>query len=194
MNQGDTLTGYKPWLYKTAQGLLSPQSQEVDDLVQEGYIAMWRAMKTFDPGNGALPAWLTSKARWRMTEVVTKGNWSGQPSRQHGRNSAATPAALSLDADRGDGIALADLLPGEEAITDSVLTAYHHGEIYDAIASLTPAQRKYVYARFWHGMTTAEMKAEVFGYDPSALWNSAKNGAKRKLAEQLGFYQATGED
>ena len=69
-----------------------------------------------------------------------------------------------------------------------------HGEIYDAIASLTPAQRKYVYARFWHGMTTAEMKAEVFGYDPSALWNSAKNGAKRKLAEQLGFYQATGED
>jgi len=180
----DTLLCYKPWLYKTATGLLNPQSPDLDDLVQEGYVAMWRALGTYKPSSGALPAWLTSKARWRMVEVVQKGNFTGLPSRQHGRNAVTTQTVLSLDADRGNGITLADLLPAEDVL-DAVLSAYHHGEIHSAIAELTPAQRKYVYARFWCGMTSREMKEEIFGYDPSGLWNSPKNGAKHKLTGTL---------
>jgi RNA polymerase sigma factor (sigma-70 family) len=180
----DELTEYRPWLYKQAHALLSPGDPEVEDLVQEGYISMWKALGTYKPDSGSLPSWLTSKARFRMIEVVQRKNWSGQPSRQHGRNPATSPKLLSLDASTGDGITLADILPGNDTM-ESVMEAYHHGEIYDAISSLTPAQREYVYARFWNGLTTAEMKAEIFGYDPSALWNSQRNGARMKLAEKL---------
>jgi RNA polymerase sigma factor (sigma-70 family) len=179
----DVLTGFRPWLYKTAQQLLSPSSPDIEDLVQEGCIAMWQALKTHKESSGPLTAWLTLKARYRMLEVVTKKNWSGQPSRQHGRNPVQDLVPLSLDADHG-GVTLADLLPAQEVIED-ILDAYHHGQIYQAVSSLSPAQREYVYARFWKCMTTAEMKAEIFGYDPSALWNSPKNGAKRKLADAL---------
>lgn len=186
MPPADTLIKYKPFLYKQAQLLLSPGHPEVDDLVQEGYIAMWHALDTYDPSSGALPAWLTSKARWRMLEVVQKRSWSGQPSRRDGRNAVAVAAkVLSLDVSRGDGVSLADVLPGDEGVMEDVLAAYHHGEIYQAISELTPSQRKYVHARFWQGMTTNEMKAEIFGYDPSGLWNSAKNGARQKLADRL---------
>jgi RNA polymerase sigma factor (sigma-70 family) len=178
------LAEYKPWLYRQAQTLLSPSSPDLDDLVQEGYISMWKALETYKPESGALPSWLTSKARFRMLEVVQRRNWSGQPSRRDGRNAVAVPKTLSLDAEMGDGITLADILPGNDTM-DSVLEAYHHGEIYDAISSLTPAQKQYVFARFWQGMTSGEMKAEVFGYDPSALWNSPRNGAKLKLAGKL---------
>jgi RNA polymerase sigma factor (sigma-70 family) len=185
MDGNDTIAAYRPWLYKTATGLLNPQHPELEDLVQEGRIAMWQALGTHDPDKGALPAWLTARARWRMTEAVTQRNWSGKPARRDGRHPVAFPAVLSLDASRGDGITLADLLPDDGDVLESVLNAYHHGEIYDAICSLAPKQREYVYARFWKQLTTSEMKAEIFGYDPSALWNSPKNGAKKKLAEKL---------
>ena len=177
------IAGFRPWLYKTAQQLLPPSSPEIEDLVQEGYIAMWKALGTYKEESGALTAWLTVKARYRMLEVVTKGNWSGQPSRQHGRNPVQDLVPLSLDRDY-DGVSLADLLAGDDMM-DSLLDAYHHGEIRAAISQLTPAQQKYVYARFWGGLTTAEMKDEIFGYDPSGLWNSKKNGAKQKLAMAL---------
>lgn len=188
----DTLKGFRPWLYKTAYGLLSPGSPEIDDLVQEGYIAMWRAMDTFKADSGALTSWLTSKAKYRMLEVVHRRNWTGQPPRLHGSTPAKPPNMLSLDADRGDGVTLADILPADEEVMDAVLVAYHHGEIHKAISMLTPRQRKYVFARFWYRMTTAEMKNEIFGYDPSALWNSSRNGAKHKLAGKLSSQKEMG--
>jgi hypothetical protein len=129
-----------------------------------------------------------------MLEVVQKKNWSGQPSRRDGRNPVVSPVMLSLDVTRGDGITLADVLPDETDVLDSVLLAYHHGQIYRAISELTPAQRQYVAARFWQGMTTREMKDEIFGYDPSALWNSPRNGAKIKLASKLNSQKEEQDD
>lgn len=145
---------------------------------------MWRALDSYNPQSGALPAWLTTKAKYRMTEVVTRGNWSGLPARRDGRNAIQNPVTLSLDAER-DGITLADVIPDDGNVLEEVLNAYHHGEIHQALSELTPAQRKYVHARFWLGMSAAEMKKEIFGYDPSGLWNSPKNGAKLKLKERL---------
>lgn len=65
---------------------------------------------------------------------------------------------------------------------DSVSVAYHAGEIYDALEVLTPAQRKYVVARFWGGMSSSELTAH-FGYDPSSLWRDAKPKLQLQLAD-----------
>jgi hypothetical protein len=67
---------------------------------------------------------------------------------------------------------------------DGVILAYHRGAILDAVNRLSPAQRRYVYARFWQDMGMAQLTAE-FGYDPHALWSSPRNGARGKLRRDL---------
>ena len=183
----EIIAGYHGWLFKTASGMTSNPS-DVEDLVQEGRVAMWLALDSYNPEKGSLPAWITRKAKYRMIEIVTDGPLTGQPSRRHGRNPATemNRDTLSLDLPRGDGVNLADLISRDVGQFDSAELAYHQGEIAAAIEALPDAQRKYVIARFYEAMTGREMQeAGLFTYDPSALWTSQKNGARMKLAEKL---------
>ena len=181
-----TIANYNGWLYQTASHMLDAASPNLEDLVQEGRVAMWLALASFDPGKGSLPSWLTRKAKFRMLEVVSGRRWTGQPKRLHGSQKIEVPFTVSLDAERGEGITLKDSLGREpEEITRAEM-AYHSAEIQAAIDALSPAQRKYVLARFRDGLTGTEMQEDgVFGYDPSALWTSRKNGAREKLREAL---------
>jgi RNA polymerase sigma factor (sigma-70 family) len=185
---------YRSWLLNLAGRLLGGHAHpDRDDLVQEGYIAMWRALDSYSEDKGSLAGWLTFRARMRMLECLAQSQWTGKPARRDGRHKIETRLVDSLDRellaggnDQGetDSITLADRVAGVEHL-DGVELAYHHGEILAALEDLTPAQRKYVEARFWKGMTESEIKAEVFGYDAGSLWRSQKNGAKLKLAETL---------
>ncbi len=167
------LAQYRGWLRKVAAGLIGDHAL-VDDLAQEGWVAMWRALSTYDPARGALPGWLTDHAYWRMLTCVQNEAWLGRPKRALGRgrirDHVEHPAS---DAPVWEMLAAADLL-------DGVVWAYHRGQILDAIARLSPSQRRYVYLRFWRGYKLPDLVAE-FGYDPSALWTSCRNGAKYKL-------------
>lgn len=170
MSANEVLAGYRNWLYKTATVLLGPAHPDLDDLAQEGYIAMWRALDSYDAARGPLPYWLTFKARGRMLDVLKL--WGRQP------------RTVSLDADRETG-RLVDWLAAPETAGE-VEFAYHHGELKEAIDALTPAQRRYVIARFWGGLSDAQMVAYgVFGYDAHALWSSPVNGARSKLVTAL---------
>lgn len=195
MNQtaDDIIGKYNAWLYKTAGYLVGFGSPYLEDLVQEGRIAMWRALDSFNGSKGSQPAWVTTKAKLHMIDVVTTRRWTGTPPRLHGRNPHQEPRAISLDAERGDGVNLADLAgyyPPELAAADM---AYHQEDINAAIMALPEAQRRYVIARFYLAMTTPEMiKAGYFGYDPSALWNSQKNGARNKLRKSLDYLSEEG--
>ena len=63
------LADYHRWLYRVARSLTRDHF-EVEDLVQEGRIAMWRALQMWD-GDFNLTAWLTLAAKRRMTKVVS---------------------------------------------------------------------------------------------------------------------------
>lgn len=185
-SNAETILGrYESWLWRVARSLAGTSSLYVEDLVQEGRLALWQALRSYDPERGSLPSWLTCKARYRMHEVVQGKPWTGQPSRLHGRYSAAEPATLSLDADLRNGATLADYVAGGDDLEGTEL-AYHDAELSAAISRLSPAQRRYVESRFWAGMTEEEMKTEVFGYNPVGLWYSKKNGARKKLRQDLG--------
>lgn len=182
------LPDYRRWLHRVANDLLPPESPDHDDIVQEGYVAMWRALGTYDPARGTLPSWLTGAARLRMHEVAHgHGQWTGRPAT---RGSRSVEAAVSLDA-----LTAADPdHPSLAVMLDDVEAAYHHGEIAEAIASLSPAQRRYVFARFWLGLDpaarTPEMRAlvaEVPVLRQRWLWSgtSKQRGARQRLAERL---------
>lgn len=93
---------YHNWLYKLAADYLpgGVLDSEIDDLVQEGRIAMWKSSLTHDPEKGAQPAWLTRAAVNRMKDISHgHGRWTGHTGRR-GVTDAMSPHAprpLSLD-------------------------------------------------------------------------------------------------
>jgi RNA polymerase sigma factor (sigma-70 family) len=186
------LGDYRSWLLTQAERILGGHGHpDRDDLVQEGYIAMWRALDTYNEDRGSLAGWLTYRARLRMLECMAQRQWTGKPAVRDGRHKVEHRYVDSLDreltvgsSDQAMAGTLADLMAGVEYLEGTEL-AYHRGEIMAALAALTPAQRKYVEARFWRGMSESEIKAEVFGYDAGSLWHSQKNGARLKLTEAL---------
>lgn len=191
---GETLADYDAWLHARAHQMLPSTDHRHDDLVQEGRIAMWRAHADYDPAKGALPAWLTRHATWHMREVLSRGGtWTGRPPRPStSRIPIRVRSIESLDAHLApdDGGPADDAAAGTVPdIAERAMAAYHQGEISEAMALLSTAQRRYVRLRFVDGMKTAELKT-AFGYDPSALWNSAKNGAKYKLRRELSHLEA----
>lgn len=174
MTDDEILRDYLPWLRVVAGNLLGFDDPGLQDLVQEGYIAMWKAIRSYRPSSGKLDYWLKFKAHHRMLTLSTRSREKTQPD--------------SLDAPYQDGLTLGDILEDVAAVEllDKIEIAYHNGQIAAAVGRLTPSQKKYVIARFWLGLTGNEMVLlGVFSYDPSALWNSKRNGARWKLQSEL---------
>lgn len=162
MDQGTLLADYRNWLLKVA-GSMTHGEENIQDLAQEGWIAMWRATKTYDESKGALPSWLTTAARMRMSNVVTRGTFLGRPEHR------GKPTVHEEPVDEIENLMRAQL-------EDQIDLAYHDGEIMAAVNDLTPLQRQYVYRRFW------------LDESPTALANDLGNGwvgARPKLRERL---------
>lgn len=136
---------YHGWLYRLANDLLWADSSarrtlSVDDLVQEGRVAMWRASLSFDPKRGHLPAHLTNAARKRMLDVVmgkkpcfgTEGN----------RGRVKVPeAALRAMPEPGD--------PDEPLSVDLQASREPSDPMRRAMAAMSPSARQYVESVFW---------------------------------------------
>lgn len=182
------LNDFERWLHGRSWALLwGVELNWREDIVQEGRIAMWQAMSTWNPKKGALPSWLTSHANWRMKSVLTRKIWTGQPTNAGTPNELLsyrgiqTPLSLNKLMENVNGI---DEFIKAAQLPDSIEIAYHHGEIAQALSELTPSQRRYVWLRFWKDVRGQELKA-AFGYEPQGFWTSPKNGAKWKLKKQL---------
>lgn len=87
----------------------------------------------------------------------------------------------SLDALKDAGY---DAAGRDEALIDMIVQAYMYGQIRQALDVLTPNERRYVELRFWEGYQGSELKA-AFGYDPGAIWSSAKRRLRPVLEEML---------
>lgn len=139
---------YSRWLHKMANELGRPADH--DDLVQEGRIAMWRALETYDESLGSLPAWLTGAARQRMRDIA----WGkGQPfGHEAVRGEKPVDEGPSLDAMTESEI---------DGILGYVEEAYADGELADAISRLSLPQRQYVFLRFWAGLNPRSGDADI---------------------------------
>lgn len=185
------LASYERWLHKVANSYLPAYDARHDDLVQEGRIAMWRALATHEPVKGALPSWLTKAATVRMKEMAFgRGQPTGREATRGVR--AVEEVALEPIVDSYGGVDETPFLRIDAM--DSVELAYHEGEIHRALDALSPSQREYVFLRFWGGLDPSsrvpEMRALVKEYPVLSkrfLWSgsSKQRGAKQRLAEAL---------
>lgn len=190
--EDEILDAYTKWLHKMANSYLEPWDERHDDLVQEGRIAMWKALQTWDAEKTSLPSWLTGAAKLRMKDFAFgHGKETGHES-MAGRKPAETVASVDelLDINEGDAPAFL----GVSDSLESVSLAYHYGEIQKALGLLSPMQRKYVYARYWMGLDPTsrapgmkELVALVPEVTKRHLWTGSSHqvGAKERLREAL---------
>ena len=178
------LQDYERWLGATALRLLGRTWTEDDlqDIKQEGRVAMWRALETFDESRGSLPSWLTGAALQRMQDVA----WGrGQPFGHEAiRGSREVDVDTSLDSEPEDVV---------EALLGYVEEAYHDGEVIDAIRALSPAQQQYVFLRFWGGLDPSSRNPAMkplLAQFPVMSQRHHWQRAKEKLRESLAHREA----
>ncbi len=170
------LQSQKSWLYTVARNLTKHRPWRIDDLCQEGWVAMWRALKTYDPERGASQQWyVRKKAKLRMLEVII-GNeaWLGMEQRHRGTAKQELDFADPQEADYLNALSVGDNI-------DAVILAYHEGEIHAAIGKLTIKQREYVLRRFWAGQPVNDIK-RAMSTNTSTMWANAKKTLEVELA------------
>lgn len=162
------LLAFRGWLHAVAMRMLGPNHPDQDDLVQEGYIAMWRACRTHDPAKGALTAWVIRAAEMRMRDLA----WgSGQPfGHAPLRGTRAVTVAMHLDELSSD--LREHLEPIAQDVAEAAMWAYHHGQVMAAVDALTHHQREAVLHLLSDRLLTDRQRASL-------------TAARRNLARQL---------
>lgn len=188
-----TLRAYHQWLHRMAYEFLPPGSPLHEDLVQEGRIAMWRALETYEAAQGALASWITKAARMKMKDIAHgTGQETGKAPMRGSRPADESPLANHLT-EEGEPTDVSAVFLAIDAMNE-VEVAYHHGEIAQAISSLSPRQQEYVLLRFWGGLDPASrspgvrtLMNEYPVIKQRWLWSGTQSqaGAKARLAEQL---------
>ena len=115
-----------------------PDQQRINELAQEGWIAMWKALKTYDPEKWKLAPWLTYHAKDRMRQIVIKDALlTGQPGK---KGHVRVPFEPTSDEAIESKLKAAEMA-GEEFLE----LTYHQGEIYRAISELAERDRIFVH-------------------------------------------------
>lgn len=139
------LGDYHRWLYKTAADLLpgGPYDPGLEDLVQEGRLALWKAAEMFDEAKGTLAPWVTNAARMRMRDLA----WGhGQPSGHTAvRGFTEAKAAVYIDAQEN---------PEDLALARSMVE-FAEPVLMEVLRELPEEQREYIWLRFWCGVEVA---------------------------------------
>lgn len=178
----EQIARFDKWAHVVANSRLAPGHPDHDDLVQEARIGIWEALVKHDPALGALPSYVTRAAKWKMDDAIERRKWTGQETTRgvprHDRDRYTDSLDALIDGGLGDLLAAAEVL-------ESVTLAYHYGEIQQALDSLEPVQREYVYLRFWMGLSGAEIEAKT-GVKPSTQLFRFKRNVVPALRARLG--------
>jgi RNA polymerase sigma factor (sigma-70 family) len=143
----------------TAQGSLA---QEV---VQDAFLALWRAPEAFDPARGAFRSFFLSLVHHRAVDVV----------RREERLRKRTERASNLEPVRGEDVA--------DEVVDGAYLSVRRKEVREALAILPPEQRQVIELAYFGGFTQTRI-AETLGI-PVGTVKTRTLAAMRKLRRVL---------
>ncbi len=178
MNTYSELLRYRPMVERMAQSIRRLNgSTNWEDIAQEGYIEVWKLLEKGETRQG----YILRAAKNRMiSQLIHFRDFKHPEVKHHYEIEAHKPYV-------GEGVGIENNIWADlEAVDDveSMAIAYHNGEIADAIASLTPNQRRYVELRFYKGLTHSQIE-RIFGYNPGCVWSDKRNGARVALESKL---------
>ena len=132
----NTLKNYEGWLRQQAL-TISPSGDQVEDLMQEGRIAMWQSLSRYDPEKGSLASYLTTAAYYRMGSCLKEHRWTG------------SQKLSTKFVHRVPAVPLNEVPTEEVPFPSSADISYHEKEIRESINQLSPRQRQYIEGRFY---------------------------------------------
>jgi RNA polymerase sigma factor (sigma-70 family) len=152
-----------------------------DDLLQEGRIVQWTVLaKRPSSERSYVSAAMTN----RMKECISRGTWTGLETHQgRPRDPLRRPATSRSSVD--DETLQLDQVVDQADWVEQVLVGYHDGEIAQALDQLTFTQRRHVVARFWYGMTNAEIALQQ-GCSKQTVERQWRTEIRPRLVAQLG--------
>ena len=137
-----------------------PWKFEVDDLVQSGYFALLYAAENFDPARGAGFLGLLD-LQLRTAFAAVAGYRKGRAANDAMHRAYEGDAPTSADSD----VSLLDTIPAPgDAIGDAEHRLYLqqlHGVLENALGQLPDRDQAVVRARYFDGMTNAELGAQL---------------------------------
>ena len=139
----------------------------VEEAVQDTFVGVWRGARGWD-GRGDPAAWIWGIAIRRLIGILrTKGRWA----------SVRTAREVMIDElhPRGDDLVV--------AAEDQVLVGIEHGDLADALRTLSPELRAVVQATVLDGLTTREA-GRLLGI-PSGTVKTRMRRAKQHLRGAL---------
>jgi RNA polymerase sigma factor (sigma-70 family) len=125
---------------------------QAEDILQEVYVNVWRAAKSFDAAQSQPLTWLTSIARNRAIDSLRRNQT--QPQMQ--TSSGALGAGDTEDEDVYDTVA--DASPGPLDLLSRASDARALDQCMDKLSAL---QKQSVALAFFHGLSHAEVAAQL---------------------------------
>lgn len=157
---------YRGWLLAAAGRMTA--GDEVEDLAQEGWIAMWKAYRSWVQTKGPLDWWLKYNAINKMKTAISRDRGLSVRGR-----SGPGVAAASIRINTFDNL---DETNHPASLDDNLEDAYHKGEINRAIQTLSPKEREFVVKKYYQDATYKDLSRYSF---------RLKTSATTKLRNQL---------
>jgi DNA-directed RNA polymerase specialized sigma24 family protein len=165
VNETELLQSFRPWLRTVAAGFPETQPSRVEDLAQEGWIAVWRALNK-NKDDRPLEPFLKQCAINRMRDVFSQ--WTAASRNMYMINLIDTSPANDW------------LWSAFHTDLGGIEEAYHHGEIMQAVNRLPKTQRQYVIRKFWHCWDPTAL--DLYFTNHRKVWREAKITLSKELA------------
>ncbi|WP_312615076.1 sigma-70 family RNA polymerase sigma factor [Oscillibacter sp.] len=129
---------------------------DVEDLLQEGFLAMVEAAETFKAGGRmSFLGWWDFRLKTAFNDAL------GVRSKRTLNEPVHQCAQLSQSVAEGEGATLGDFLPADnedfQTVEGMIWRAQLHTTLQDALGELTQAQRDILFQRFYEGRTRAQI-------------------------------------
>jgi RNA polymerase sigma-70 factor (ECF subfamily) len=148
---------------------ITAQEALAQEVVQDAFLALWRAPRAFDPARGAFRSFFLSLVHHRAVDVV----------RREERLRTRSERASNLEPVRGEDVA--------DAVVEGAYLSVRRRQVREALTTLPPDQRRVVELAYFGGYTQARI-AETLGI-PIGTVKTRTLAAMRKLRRAL-----SGED
>jgi RNA polymerase sigma-70 factor (ECF subfamily) len=144
---------------------VTAQEALAQEVVQDAFLALWRAPEAFDPSRGAFRSFFLSLVHHRAVDVV----------RREERLRTRSERASNLEPVRGEDVA--------DAVVDGAYLGVRRKQVREALATLPPEQRRVIELAYFGGYTQTRI-AETVGI-PIGTVKTRTLAAMRKLRRAL---------
>jgi DNA-directed RNA polymerase specialized sigma24 family protein len=139
----EVVAAFRKWAYHLANQKAKPA--DIDDVAQEALIAIWRKLEQKGGKANTAASFLADVGRHRATAVMTGAYPLGHDSRPGPRPDPKN--AVHVELMEADGV--------EDS--GGIDTLEMTNSIVEALLTLAPEDREYVYERFWEGKSDVEI-------------------------------------